>query len=119
MILRYFKVRCDYCGLTINHYPKRKPNNYLLCKDGIVHTNTKQFCSNECNANWNHDRQANQYWNLLLHGKIHNNEKIIKELMKEQLQKKVDFDIQLLQGAEKMAEKVRQPIEICYSGGKE
>lgn len=39
--------------------------------------------------------------------------------MKEQLQKKVDFAIRLLQSAEKMAEKVGQPVEICYSGGKD
>ena len=39
--------------------------------------------------------------------------------MNEQLQKKVDFAIRLLQGAEKMAEKVGQPVEICYSGGKD
>ena len=39
--------------------------------------------------------------------------------MTEQLQKKVDFAIRLLQNAEKMAEKVGQPVEICYSGGKD
>ena len=39
--------------------------------------------------------------------------------MTEQLQKKVDFAIRLLQSAEKMADKVNQPVEICYSGGKD
>lgn len=39
--------------------------------------------------------------------------------MNEQLQKKVDFAIRLLQGAEKMAEKVGQPVEVQYSGGKD
>lgn len=74
MIYRYFEVRCDYCGRTINHYPQRKPDNEVLRKDGIVHTRTKQFCSDECYANWNHDRQAKQYCNLRQHGRIHNNE---------------------------------------------
>lgn len=74
MIYRYFEVRCDYCGRTINHYPQRKPDNEVLCRDGIVHTSTRQFCSEECYANWNHDRQARQYWNLLQRGRIHNNE---------------------------------------------
>lgn len=39
--------------------------------------------------------------------------------MKKELQKKVDFAINLLQSAEKMAAKVNQPVEICYSGGKD
>lgn len=39
--------------------------------------------------------------------------------MKEELRKKVDFAIKLLQGAEKMAAKVGQPVEIAYSGGKD
>lgn len=39
--------------------------------------------------------------------------------MTEQLQKKVYFAIRLLQSAEKMAQKVNQPVEICYSGGKD
>ena len=40
-------------------------------------------------------------------------------IMTEQLRKKVDFAIKLLQGAEKMAAKVGQPVEVCYSGGKD
>ncbi|MBR2882954.1 MAG: hypothetical protein IKB96_11590 [Prevotella sp.] len=59
---------------TINHHPQRKPDNEVLRKDGIVHTRTKQFCSDECYSNWNHDRQAKQYCNLRQHGRIHNNE---------------------------------------------
>lgn len=44
----YYEVRCDYCGSTINHYPNHKPDNEELRKDGILHTRTKQFCSEEC-----------------------------------------------------------------------
>jgi phosphoadenosine phosphosulfate reductase len=39
--------------------------------------------------------------------------------MNEQLQKKVDFAIRLLRNAEKMADKVGQPLEVQYSGGKD
>ena len=39
--------------------------------------------------------------------------------MTPELQKKIDFAIKLLQGAEAMAAKVDQPVEICYSGGKD
>ena len=39
--------------------------------------------------------------------------------MTPELQKKVDFAIRLLKAAEKMAEKKGQPVEICYSGGKD
>lgn len=39
--------------------------------------------------------------------------------MNEQLQRKVDFALRLLQGAERMAKKVGQPVEISYSGGKD
>lgn len=39
--------------------------------------------------------------------------------MTEELQKKVDFAIKLLQAAEKKAAEVGQPVEICYSGGKD
>lgn len=39
--------------------------------------------------------------------------------MTEELQKKVDFAIKLLQAAEKKAAEVDQPVEICYSGGKD
>ena len=39
--------------------------------------------------------------------------------MTKELQKKVDFAIKLLKGAEQMAAKVGQPVEICYSGGKD
>lgn len=74
MIFRYYEIRCDYCGRTINHYPLHKPSNEILQKDKIVHTRTKQFCSKRCYTNWNHDRRVTQYWNLRQHGKIHNNE---------------------------------------------
>lgn len=39
--------------------------------------------------------------------------------MREELQKKVERAIKLIQSAGKMAEKVNQPLEICYSGGKD
>lgn len=39
--------------------------------------------------------------------------------MTEQLQKKVNFAIKLLQAAEKKAAEVGQPLEIAYSGGKD
>jgi phosphoadenosine phosphosulfate reductase len=39
--------------------------------------------------------------------------------MTDELQKKVDFAIKLLKGAEAMAAKVGQPVEVCYSGGKD
>ena len=39
--------------------------------------------------------------------------------MRDDLQKKVDLAIRLIQSAGKMAEKVGQPLEICYSGGKD
>lgn len=39
--------------------------------------------------------------------------------MREELQRKVNFAIKLLQSAEKMAAKVNQPVEIAYSGGKD
>lgn len=40
-------------------------------------------------------------------------------MLSESLQKKVDFAIKLLQSAEKKAAEVGQPVEICYSGGKD
>lgn len=39
--------------------------------------------------------------------------------MNNSLQKKVDSALKLLAAAEKMAAKVNQPLEICYSGGKD
>lgn len=39
--------------------------------------------------------------------------------MREELQRKVNFAIKLLQSAEKMAAKKNQPVEIAYSGGKD
>lgn len=39
--------------------------------------------------------------------------------MREELQRKVNFAIKLLQSAEKMAAKVNQPVEIAYSSGKD
>lgn len=40
-------------------------------------------------------------------------------MLSDSLQKKVDFAIRLLWSAEKKAEEVGQPVEICYSGGKD
>jgi phosphoadenosine phosphosulfate reductase len=39
--------------------------------------------------------------------------------MRPELQKKIDFALKLLKSAEAMAAKVGQPVEICYSGGKD
>lgn len=39
--------------------------------------------------------------------------------MNEKLHKKVDRAVKLIQAAGKMADKVGQPLEICYSGGKD
>ncbi len=39
--------------------------------------------------------------------------------MNENLQKKVNFAIKLLQEADKKASQLNQPVEICYSGGKD
>ena len=39
--------------------------------------------------------------------------------MTEQLQKKVDFAIKLIQSASKKASESGQPLEVCYSGGKD
>lgn len=39
--------------------------------------------------------------------------------MNDELKKKVDMAIKLIQSAGKMAEKVGQPLEIAYSGGKD
>lgn len=70
MIHKYYEVLCDYCGATINHYPERKPTNELLKRQGVTITATKQFCSEECYANYNHDRQQRQYLNLHPDGRI-------------------------------------------------
>lgn len=37
----------------------------------------------------------------------------------KELQKKIDFAIKLIQSASEMASKVGQPIEVCFSGGKD
>ena len=39
--------------------------------------------------------------------------------MTQELQRKVDFAIKLIQSASKIAEEHGQPIEVCYSGGKD
>lgn len=72
MIKKWYEVSCDYCGKTIQHYPRKRPSADELRKDGAVPTRTKQFCSYECFADWQHDRQEKQYLNLRQHGKIHN-----------------------------------------------
>lgn len=74
MIEKYYEVRCDYCNRVISHYPKIRPTRKDVEMYGARCTATKHFCSEECYANWNHDRQAKQYWNLRQHGRIHNYE---------------------------------------------
>lgn len=73
MIHKYYEVLCDYCGRTINHYPDKKPTNENLKKDGIVITKTKQFCCEQCYADWNHDLWQQKYLNLHPDGKIYHN----------------------------------------------
>ena len=70
MIAKWYEVTCDYCGFAMNHYPGRKPTPEELRSDGFICTSTKQFCSEECFANWNHDRQEKQYLNLKQNGKL-------------------------------------------------
>ena len=70
MIEKWYEVTCDYCGAAINHYVKCKPTTEVMESDGIVCTAAKQFCSDECYANWNHDKQATQYFNLKQNGKL-------------------------------------------------
>lgn len=74
MVYRYYDVCCDYCKRIITTIPDKKPNYDVLLKHCYAVTRTKQFCSDECFANWNHDRQAKQYWNLKQRGRIHNRE---------------------------------------------
>ena len=71
MIQRWYELTCDYCGCGINHYIAHKPNRDRLEADRVVCTATKQFCSEKCLAEWNHDRQAKQYMNLRQRGRIH------------------------------------------------
>ena len=52
MIKKWYEVCCDYCGKTIQHYPRKRPSDDELRKDGAVPTRTKQFCSYECYTNW-------------------------------------------------------------------
>lgn len=52
MIEKWYEVTCDYCGTGINHYIGNKPTKEEMKDDRIVCTSTKQFCSNECYANW-------------------------------------------------------------------
>lgn len=70
MIQRWYEVTCDYCGCGINHYAVGKPTREMLEEDGIVCTATKQFCSDECYANWQHDRLERQHMNLYPNGLI-------------------------------------------------
>lgn len=72
MIVKFYEVRCDYCDRTINHYPRVKPSLDILRRDGIICTQTKTFCSQQCYDDWNHNRQEKQYMNLRQNGKIHN-----------------------------------------------
>ncbi len=55
----------------MNHYPDKKPTNYLLQHDGFTVTKTKHFCSQQCYANWNHDLLEQRYLNIHPDGKIH------------------------------------------------
>lgn len=58
MIQKWYEVTCDYCGHGINHYIGKKPSNAMIEDDGAICTATNHFCSEECFANWNHDRLA-------------------------------------------------------------
>ena len=71
MIQKWYEVSCDYCGRVINQYIDKKPTKEMLEADGVVCTATKQFCSETCCGEWNHDRQARQYLNLRQDGRIH------------------------------------------------
>lgn len=72
MILPIYEVSCDYCGRTINHYLLKRPSCDDLKSDGYVATRTKQFCSEKCYADWNHDRQSKKYSNLRQNGRFLN-----------------------------------------------
>ena len=43
----------------------------------------------------------------------------LKEFMTDELQRKVDRAVKLIQAAGKVAKEHGQPLEICYSGGKD
>lgn len=72
MIYRFYDVYCDYCGRLIHTYADREPNNEDLKMDVSVVTSKRQFCSERCYDDWNHDRQSKQYSNLRQNGRIHN-----------------------------------------------
>lgn len=74
MITKIYKVTCDYCGATLNHYIGRKPKKDELRNDGFVITATKVFCNERCINDWNHDMWKTRYLNLRQNGKIHNRE---------------------------------------------
>lgn len=52
MIEKWYEVTCDQCGIAMNHYPGRKPDNKELSSDGFIVTATKQFCCQECYDEW-------------------------------------------------------------------
>ena len=70
MIVRYFEVSCDYCGRGMIHY-LHKPTRKELEAEGFVCTATKQFCSDLCRGEYNHDLQQQRYLNLHPDGRIH------------------------------------------------
>ena len=71
MIQKLYEVTCDYCGTGINHYMGSRPTLKELKADEVICTATKQFCSETCWGEWNHDRQQQKYLNLHPGGKIH------------------------------------------------
>lgn len=71
MIQKWYEVTCDYCGAAINHYASLKPTMAELEADGVICTATKQFCDDQCYADWQHDKQTRRYTNLHPDGKIH------------------------------------------------
>jgi RNase P subunit RPR2 len=52
MIEKLYKVTCDQCGIAMNHYSGRKPDNKELSSDGFIVTATKQFCCQGCYDEW-------------------------------------------------------------------
>lgn len=73
MIVKFYEVRCDYCGKVINHYPLKKPSRNVLDGDGVICSATKNFCSIDCYGLYLQNRREKQYMNLKQNGVIHNN----------------------------------------------
>lgn len=79
MIQKYYEVSCDYCGRSIYHF-LHKPSRKELEDMGCVTTPTKQFCSDICYAEYNHDLCQQRYLNIHPDGKIHELNKITLSL---------------------------------------